>query len=220
MIQQVSLNQGGFRETASKQKSGQTGGFLELFQAEQAKGMTAKQYLATLTLNELSTLQKESHLGDPINIAKISEEGARNLLAEGDQSKYVDLNNDAVTEIGAAKNFVFPPPNAPQSVKDAWAKTTANMTSQEKMQASFPFLCKQASANIHKMPDGTVKVIEPGEPGWRNVFTGDTTDFCNTINQIIDELERNLKYQEPAQQKMTKWEQDVLKVFLQNIHSS
>lgn len=216
MIQQVGLNQG-VRETVSKQKFGQTGSFLELFQEEQAKGMTAKQYLVTLAPNELSILQKESHLCEPINITKISEEGARNLLAEGDQSKYVDLNNDAVTEIGAGKNFVFPPPNSPQSVKDAWAKTTANMTPREKMQATFPFLCKQISANIHMMPDGTVKTISPWDPDWRNTLTGDTKDFCNIINQIIDELESSLKYKDPTQQKVTKWEQSVLRNFSKNL---
>ena len=47
MIQQVGINQGRFWEAAPKRKP-ESYNFLELFQAEQAKGMTARQYLSTL----------------------------------------------------------------------------------------------------------------------------------------------------------------------------
>lgn len=47
MIQQVGINQGRFWEAAPKRKP-ESSNFLELFQVEQAKGMTARQYLSTL----------------------------------------------------------------------------------------------------------------------------------------------------------------------------
>lgn len=68
MIQKVGMNQGRYWETAPKQKP-KSSNFLELFQAEQAKGVTARQYLSTLTPEQLATLQKASRLAAPIDIA-------------------------------------------------------------------------------------------------------------------------------------------------------
>lgn len=218
MIHSVGSSQGGYREPVLKGKNALNTNFAALFQAEQTKPMTAKQYLTTLTPDELTVLQKASHLADPINISKLSEEGAWNLLAKGDKTKFVDLNNDGITEIGAGKNFIFPPPNAPQAVKDAWEKATAHMTFKERMLAEIPFLVEQFTANIHQSPDGSYRVVEPGEPGYINPFAGDSMDFCSLIQRLIEKLAEQIRQEtNPEFKKHRVFQLGVLQDFIQNI---
>jgi hypothetical protein len=94
-------------------------------------GGSAKSFLAGLSAQDLMLLQQATGLADRIDVAALSEEGAANLLLE--QDGRVDLNNDGLVEVGAAKTVVFPPVNAPQSVKDAWTAATAGMSDKDKM---------------------------------------------------------------------------------------
>lgn len=175
--------------TESESKS-----FAEIIAEKKQSGMKAKEYLSTLTPMELYIIQKEKRLAGSINIQKLSEEGAENLfVAFGDKRNYVDLNNDGITEIGQGKMFIFPPPNAPASVKDAWDKVTANMTDREKMLATSPFLLAQAEANMRLLPDGRVRVISPGEEGYINIFNGTAQDFSDLIDSLIAKLKEHGK---------------------------
>jgi hypothetical protein len=217
MIKSIGYNQGGYWEPLTQKTGGNTG-FSAILQEQTSKSTTAKDYLATLKLDELAELQKASRLADPININKLSEEGARNLLAKGDKTKFVDLNNDGITEIGAGKSLIFPPPNAPQSVKDAWEKATANLSFKEKMLAQTPFLVAQLEANVHQLPDGSVRVTEPGEPGYVNPFAGDAGDFCNLIDRIVEKLRNFLKREtDPEQKKHLEFKIEILGEFRKNI---
>ena len=219
MINKVDC-QGGYWEPMLKNKSDDSG-FANILQAEQAKNMTAKEYLTTLKPDELTVLQRASHLAEPIDISKLSEEGARNLLAEGDKTKYVDLNNDGITEIGAGKSFIFPPPNAPQAVKVAWEKATANMTFQEKMLAEAPFLVEQFVTNIHQLTDGSYQVVEPGELGYLNPFAGDSKDYSILIDRIINKLTDQIRIEtNPEFKKHRELQLGVLQDFLMNIQTN
>jgi hypothetical protein len=68
-----------------------------------------------------------------IRVDALSEEGAANLLTQPDNSDKVDLNNDGILEVGIGLRVVFPPVNAPQSIKLAWVKATEDMSEGDKM---------------------------------------------------------------------------------------
>lgn len=91
----------------------------------------AKSFLASLSAQDLTLLQQAGGLAEGINVASLSEEGAANLLLTNDNR--VDLNNDGIVEVGAARLITFPPVNAPQSVKDAWEAATAGMSDKDQM---------------------------------------------------------------------------------------
>jgi hypothetical protein len=94
----------------------------------------AKGFLASLSAEDLALLQQAKGLAATINVSSLSEEGAANLLL--DRESHVDLNNDGLVEVGAAKIITFPPVNAPQSVKDAWEAATAGMSERDRMSLS------------------------------------------------------------------------------------
>ena len=94
---------------------------------------SAKEVLSAMSAGELKLLQKSTSLADPIMVSSLSDEGARNLLAQPDRTGMVDLNNDGIVEVGAARTVSFPPVNAPDSVHKAWDKATENISDQDKM---------------------------------------------------------------------------------------
>ena len=98
----------------------------------QAVGESPKVFLQSLSKEELTVVQKAHSLAHTINIDALSAEGASNLLAQPDPDFRVDLNNDGLVEIGEAKSFSFPPPNAPKHVKEAWKVATAGLSEMDK----------------------------------------------------------------------------------------
>lgn len=103
-------------------------GFADILRLANEKNGSAKDFLRTLSPDELRLVQRAKSLADPIQIDSLSTEGAENLLSQPDGSDLVDLNNDGIIEDGAAKTFRFPPVNAPASVKAAWEKATAGLS--------------------------------------------------------------------------------------------
>jgi len=95
---------------------------------QQANNISAKEVLNTMSKSELQLLQTATSLAFPINVNSLSKEGAINLLAQPDKTGLVDLNNDGIVEVGAARNIMFPPVNAPAYVKDAWDKSTEGLS--------------------------------------------------------------------------------------------
>ena len=90
--------------------------------------MSAKDVLNNMSTSELKLLQTATSLAAPINVNSLSKEGAINLLAQPDRTGQVDLNNDGIVEVGAARNIVFPPINSPAHVKRAWDKATEGLS--------------------------------------------------------------------------------------------
>lgn len=82
-------------------------------------------FVRTLNGHELQALQTTNSLGNSIDTASLTEEGALNLLLPRTMAR--DLDSDGMTIVGKANTIVFPPGDAPQAVKDAWAKTTEGM---------------------------------------------------------------------------------------------
>ena len=95
--------------------------------------VSAKEVLSDMTADELRLVQKSVGLAGMIQVDSLSDEAAINLLAQPDKTGMVDLNNDGLVEVGAAKMMVFPPVNAPASVQRAWQEATEGMSEQDKM---------------------------------------------------------------------------------------
>lgn len=189
VINAVAESSTGCYKTEQKSQISGDKSFAEILLDKQNKHQKAKEYLATLSVQELRVLQQEQHLADAINISELSDEGAENLfVARTDKRHYQDLNNDGVVEIGKGKNFIFPPPNAPDSVKDAWDKTVENMTFSERMKAEMSFLAAQLIANIHEMPDGSYRVYSPGDPEYRNAFGNSVDSYFRMLRNLQKQL--------------------------------
>jgi hypothetical protein len=88
-------------------------------------------FLQTLTPRELTALQYQHGLADPIRPEDLTFEGAFNLLQMPDQGR--DLNRDGLIHHGISGTITFPPANAPQEVLDAWDEATKGMDHRTKM---------------------------------------------------------------------------------------
>lgn len=88
---------------------------------------SAKQVLAAMTPQQLAILQRANSIASPIQVNQLSEEGAANLLSQPDRTDRVDLNNDGIIEIGQSRSIQFPPPSAPESIKQSWQEATEVM---------------------------------------------------------------------------------------------
>lgn len=95
--------------------------------------LSAREVLQQMSDEELDLVRRANSLADGISINELSEEGATNLLHQPDFSDRVDLNNDGIVEVGAARSITFPPVNAPDSVKNAWAEATEGMEESDVM---------------------------------------------------------------------------------------
>ncbi|SKC69801.1 hypothetical protein [Maledivibacter halophilus] len=184
---------------------------IRIVKEKEESGKSAKDFLATLSSKELYEIQKANHLAHRININSISNEGAENLFLNAVNPKSViDLNNDGITEIGEAKMFVYPPPNAPAEVKEAWKEATKHMTEGEKMLAMGKFLVAQSNANAYKGPDGNWKFRSPGEEGWVNIFGTDIESYKNLFNKLIYQIDNPLAPRSMQDQKIDEFTKDVL----------
>lgn len=98
--------------------------FSSILSRAKQSGQSAKDFLKSLSQQEMHVVQKANSLADRIDVTSISAEGAHNLLTQPDNSGKVDLNNDGIVEVGAARSIIFPPVNAPEFVKKAYAEAT------------------------------------------------------------------------------------------------
>jgi len=97
----------------------------------------AKEYLSTLSADELKTLQNYSGLADSINVDTITPEGAYNLLLH--DKEHYDFNNDGVAEVGAAQTMPLVPTNMPTDVRDAYITAINALQGADKLMVSMLF---------------------------------------------------------------------------------
>ncbi|WP_428026043.1 hypothetical protein [Arcobacter sp.] len=94
-------------------------GFEELYnkaKEEKVSISNAKEFLDSLSKEELSTLQHYTLLADDINVGSLSDEGAYNLLLHH-YEKY-DFDNDGLVSNGISKGMGFIPTNMSNSDKE------------------------------------------------------------------------------------------------------
>ena len=127
-------------------------------------------YIQSLSAADVEVLRQVHCLAEKSGVTGVStREGAVNLLLPPDQC--VDIDNNGVVSSGEATLFKFPPPNAPQSVKDAWEEMSKDMTMGEKLEAQIPFMVASIAANIKYDSNGTpVGIYGPDDPEYTNIF--------------------------------------------------
>lgn len=155
-------------------------------------GGGAKQFLAALTPQDLTLLQQASGLAEGINVASLSEEGAANLLLTNDNR--VDLNNDGLVEVGAARLITFPPVNAPQSVKEAWETATAGMSDKDRMSLTgWVALPMTFGATMPGYSGEAPQLGDMADAGF---------DWNDLIARLLDGIEASRPYNATAQMDM------------------
>jgi len=204
-----------------KSRSPEDNSFAGILSDKQNTHLTAREYLAMLSAQQLRVLQQEHRLADAININELSDEGAENLfVAWGDKRHYQDLNNDGIVEIGKGKTFIFPPPNAPAAVKDAWDKTVANMTFSERIKAEGIFLAAQLTANIQEMPDGSYRVYSPGDAAYRNAFGNNLDFYFGMLRNLQKQLEKDLRTLGASETNNISFRLGVVREFIDNLQQA
>ncbi len=143
-------------------------------------------FLETLSPEGINLLRRAQSLGDgtPIDLTTMSTEEAINFIVP--HSGKVDLNNDGmIGGPGGSLTFTFPPPNAPQSVKDAWDAATVAMSEGDKMLLSGQFMSLNFLANFQRASDGSYTVTEPGDSGWRNPFAAEGFSYGDAVDDLL-----------------------------------
>ena len=155
-------------------------------------GGGAKQFLAALTPQDLTLLQQASGLAECIDVASLSEEGAANLLLANDSR--VDLNNDGLVEVGAARLIAFPPVNAPQAAKEAWEAATAGMSDRDRMSLTgWVALPMTFGATMPGYSGAGPQLGDMADAGF---------DWNDLIARLLDGIEASRPYNAAAQMDM------------------
>jgi hypothetical protein len=94
-----------------------------------------QKFLLSLSVQEMEALRINHGLADSIHVGGLSNEGASNLLLPRGYS--LDLNNDGLEEVGAARTMSFPPRDAPAEFVTKWREITADMDPGDEMMYAF-----------------------------------------------------------------------------------
>ena len=123
-------------------------GFEKIYNESKEEGVTissAKEFLNSLSSEELATLQHFTRLADEINVDELSDEGAYNLLLH--HYEKFDFNEDGIREDGIAKTAGFIPEELPSDAKQAMVDSFNEMGSENMLMVSILFL--RPSININ-----------------------------------------------------------------------
>ncbi|MDA7949060.1 MAG: hypothetical protein MPJ78_16480 [Hyphomicrobiaceae bacterium] len=168
-------------------------------------------YIQSLSSKDIEVLRRVHSLAETRGVQNTNVEGAVNLLLP--PQNHTDLNNDGLVNTGAAVGFVFPPPNAPQSVKDAWEETIKDLPADERLLASTPFMVASVAANIKFDSDGTaIGIYEHTDPEYQNIF-GTTEGEWEALLTHLIEQSRALDKVDPSQKETTEFLEEFAAVF-------
>ena len=93
----------------------------------------AKEFLNTLSSDELSTLQHYTGLADEINVDSLSSEGAYNLLMH-DYEKY-DFNNDGMVQNGIGNLAPILPNSMDDHMKESYVQALNSLDESKRLDA-------------------------------------------------------------------------------------
>lgn len=156
--------------------------FEQLLNKAAAGGAEQKpeEFLRSLSSSEREVLQHMHGLVGAINPAGLSHEGAVNLLRSPGSAQ--DIDHDGFQMVGIAKTWTFPPPDAPEAVKQAWADTTRGLSESDVMLLQGTFL----------------PISVPGYES-PSAYLGADTDYGKFIRQTLESVQYSRRYDEPWQ---------------------
>ncbi len=179
-----------FQAVTGKRGKELSGEYVELVHRRQASDDSAKSFIKELSIKELMAVQKANGLAGRIRVDALSDEGAENLfLGKMLGSDFVDLDNNAIVEIGEAKSFHYPPVNAPQEVKDAWERKTEGMPEMELIMLQGSMLMHMLTQNFVERPDGSFYSRDYDDPNWVNPYDGSKESFVKAYEKIADRID-------------------------------
>lgn len=153
-----------------------------------ASGEKAESFLSSLSRDDLTVIQKIHDLAEDIKVRELNEEGAHNLLSPPGEA--ADLNNDSFLQIGKAMTKTFPPPNATQTVHDAWNQTMAGRSKRDQLLAEMMFMPLELSANLITDTNGNVTGIRsPHDNNWVNIYADSEFTYGTMLDQYAEYLE-------------------------------
>jgi hypothetical protein len=116
----------------------------------------AKQFLHTLSKEELNTLQHYTLLVDKINISELDDEGAYNLLLH--HYEKFDFNNDGFVSDGIGLTTSILPFDMPSNEKEALVKTINEMPEPNSMMALM-MISRPKITMVNINSDGSIKYL-------------------------------------------------------------
>jgi hypothetical protein len=152
-----------------------------LEQRQYASHLTDKQFLNTLTTQQMMDLLAYHGLAHPFQVHAISDEGAANLLAPPELQR--DLNGDGLVELGAARLFIFPAPDAPQEVLAAWAE----LTKKEQFLITTKAFTKWFLQNREAYLAGK-------EESFTSIYHGPDSDYEKLVDELLFHIQQQRKY--------------------------
>lgn len=143
-----------------------------------------KAFLHSLSGAEMDALREVHSLAQPIDLAAVNDEGAANLLIQPGSAR--DLDNNGLTTVGASHLIAFPPNNAPESFKAAWASVTAGRSFGD---IPSQMILAIGVGNIHVDPTtGQAVTVSPDDPQWRNPYAEPNFDYAAAVQRTMDGL--------------------------------
>lgn len=136
---------------------------------------TAKDFLNTLSKEELSTLQNYTLLADDINVSSLDDEGAYNLLLHH-YEKY-DFNKDGLISNGIGKSTSLLPVNMPSEEKEVLVQTLNELDEKERFMAVLML----NPPKLQLLDNGTIRAKE-------NDKLMNYEVLINRINRILNPL--------------------------------
>lgn len=149
----------------------------------------AKEFLKSLSKEELYAIKDYKRFADDIDISKLTDEGAYNTLVH--RYEIYDFDNDGHAMIGEAQSYSKIPQNMEPEAKKALVQTYKDTPEEDRLLMSFTILnldmdrVKQAIAeHLNKMPIEEQKKIQ-------EVFGFDISQF---ISDYLDYKPKTLTY--------------------------
>jgi hypothetical protein len=180
--------------------------FRDILNSYRSSNMEAKAFLKSLTSEERDSVKRATGYGHRLTdkeIDSFSKEGAVNMLQEQDYRFVVDLNGDDVIENGNGNLLVFPPPSAPETVKEAWDTFSQTLTEGDKLL----FMGRFVSLRGFKIENGTVvRTNDMGYPkttqGWLDLLKKEyhTSKYQSEISTDKSSIEAHKRMMRQIQQ--------------------
>lgn len=160
----------------------------------------AKEFLNSLTEDELSTLQHYTLLADDINVSQLDNEGAYNLLLHH-YEKY-DFNQDGLISNGLGKSTSLLPVNMSNDEKEVLVMTLNEMPEKER----FISILMLNPPKLQRLDDGTITAKENDSymnyesiknriDRILNPLPGESSspELKNTMRTFLEIFEKNIK---------------------------
>lgn len=162
--------------------------------SEEVNISNAKDFLNSLSKEELNTLQHYSGLADEINVSKLSDEGSYNLLLHH-YEKY-DFNNDGITEDGIARTASLIPQSLPNADKKALVDTFNAMDFKDVMMASIVLMSPPIFVNGEFRPSNKAMTMDDIKNRIDNILDprnnkNSSLEFRDTIKSFWDLFTKN-----------------------------